>query len=98
MNFKFETTEETLEYCNEIVSCLIEFAGKSQNEAESLVNEYWSDEPIFTDDDFRLHEDPYYWAMCIIHDSKIGSNNPNWTRDKKFWPPPKSFTIRWYGQ
>lgn len=97
MKFSFETTEDTYEYCMEVVECLRTYCGKSEEEAVQIVNMYWEDEEIFGDDDFRLHEAPYYWAMCIAHDKTIGDNRPNWDKDPALWPPPKDFLERWYG-
>ncbi|HIE29908.1 TPA: hypothetical protein EYP66_21780 [Candidatus Poribacteria bacterium] len=71
--------------------------GKNNQEAVQPVNMYWEGEGIFENDDFRLHEAPYYWAICIAHDKTIGDNRPNWDKDAALWPPPKDFLERWYG-
>ena len=96
MKFSFKTTENTHKYCMEIVECLKTYCGKFEDEAIQFVNMYWEDEGTFGDDDFRLHEDPYYWAMCIAHDRLIGDNRPAWDQDPRLWPPPKAFRERWY--
>ncbi len=94
--FSFKTTENTHKYCIEVVECLKTYCGKSEEKAIQLVNRYWENEGTFEDDDFRLHEDPYYWAMCIAHDRIIGDNRPDWDKDPTLWPPPKAFRERWY--
>lgn len=85
MEFNFTTTDETYDYCCEVVNCLMTYCSKSQEKALSLVNAYWHDELIFDEEDFRLHEYPYYWAMCIEYHCILWENNP------QLWPPPKEY-------
>lgn len=91
MEFSFETTNLTYEYCREVVDCLMTYCGKTKEEALNLVNIIWEDEVVFDEDDLRLHEFPYYWAMCMIHHHILGDNNPEWYHDLRLWPPPKEY-------
>lgn len=91
----FFVTDETREYCDAVVWCLVEYGKKDHENAVELVNQYWKDEPSFEDDDFRQHEPPYFWAMCIIHDPVLGDNYPSWWDDPKFWPPPTEACDLW---
>lgn len=93
MNFSFTTTQETYNYCEEIVECLQTYFSWSKHEAIQLVNEYWEDEQAFDDYDLRLHEFPYYWAVCI-HLKVTGRNTPNWWKDSSLWPPPQEYNER----
>lgn len=96
--FAFTVTDETRKYCDEVVRCLIDYGKKDREDAVALVNQFWVKRPWFDDDDSRLHEAPYFWAMCIIHHPKIGDNYPSWWDDPKYWPPPPEFNRRWYGK
>ncbi|PCJ54304.1 MAG: hypothetical protein COA79_22090 [Planctomycetota bacterium] len=96
MKYSFATTDETNIYCNEIVACLIEYSQLDESEALSMLNRYWDDKEMFDEDDFRLHEDPYFWSMCMVHGPKVGKDNPEWAKDKRYWPPPQNFYDRWY--
>lgn len=86
--FVFSVTDDTQKYCDEVVRLLIKYGCKNKHDAVLLVNMFWSDETIFSDCDLRLHEPPYFWAMCIIHDPTLGLNHPSWWKDPKYWPPP----------
>lgn len=96
MEFSFITTDLTYEYCCEVVECLVTYCQKTQPEALRLVNAVWQDESIFDEEDLRLHEYPYYWAMCIAHHYTLGDNEPNWYQDSKLWPPPKEYLEKHY--
>jgi hypothetical protein len=96
VNFEFNTDEETQEFCREIVKCLEKYCSKSSTEAINLINLYWKNGGDFTKDDFRLHEDPYYWAMTIVHDRIIGDNDPFWYKNPNLYPAPKDFLDYWY--
>ena len=96
MKFSFPTTPETNEFCTVVVKCLVKYGNKSEEEALNLVNSFWEKAGEFTVDDYRLHEDPYYWAMCIFHDRQIGDNRPEWWKDPTLWPPPKEFLEYWH--
>ncbi len=96
MKFEFKTTKETYEYCVEVVQCLVLYCNKSEEEAIELVNKDWKDDGPFDENDYRLHEEPYYWAMCICHDRVLGDNRPDWFRDPALWPPPKEYFKRRY--
>jgi len=98
VKFVFETTLETQGYCEEVVNCIVKYGNKPEAAAVELVNLFWKDKKEFFELDFRLHEDPYYWAMCIIHDRSIGDNRPHWEKDPALSPPPKEFLDRWYTQ
>jgi hypothetical protein len=95
MEFSFTTTEETYKYCCEVVDCLVTYCGKTQEEALELVNLIWKDEPIFDEDDLRLHEYPYYWAMGIAHHPILGDNKRGWYHDRQLWPPPPEYLQRY---
>ena len=95
--FKFVTTQETSEFCLEVVRCLEIYCQKERVDAINLVNSFWADKETFSNEDYRLHEDPYYWAMCIAHDKVIGDNNLHWDQNPLLWPPPKDFLAYWYG-
>ena len=53
-------------YRREIVRCLVEYAGKSQVEAEALVDDR-NLAPEHDGDWIVFHELPWYWAMVIVH-------------------------------
>jgi hypothetical protein len=91
MEFTFTTTNETYEYCCEVVNCLMTYCKKSQEEALGLVNAYWYEKIIFDEEDCRLHEYPYYWAMCMTDHYIQGEIRRDWWHDPKLWPPPKEY-------
>lgn len=91
MEFSFITTKDTYSYCCEVVDCLVNYCGKTQEESLYLVNFFWRDEPVFDEDDLRLHEYPYYWAMGIAHHWVLGDNQPEWYHDPQLWPPPREY-------
>jgi hypothetical protein len=95
--FAFKTTEETYGYCLEVMQCLVSYCHKSEEAAIKLVNRYWQEYDLFDEYDYRLHEEPYYWAMCICHDRILGDNRPDWFRDPTLWPPPKAYFTQRYG-
>jgi len=95
MKVAFSTTPATQHYCTEVVECLVRFGGVSEQDAIAFVNSYWSAEPEFTEEDFRLHEDPYYWAMWILYPFKHGYD---WTQDPSRQNAPADLLERWYGQ
>ena len=93
MMFAFETTPTTQRYSEEVVDCMVKYAGRSQEQAIVLLNRFMLESPfplsVFDDNNYMLHEDPYYTAMCIIHHPVLGDNRPNWHGDPNLWPPPK---------
>jgi len=94
--YSFQVTDATRRYCDEIVWCLVEFAGKDEHTVIRLVNQLWGTDP-FDDQDDRLHESPYYWAMAIAHHPTLGDNQPEWWRDPELARPPAQFIAHWYG-
>jgi thymidine kinase len=98
MEFSFITTNSTYEYCCEVVECLVIYCEKTQEEALRLVNDFWKHRSVFNENDLRLHECPYYWAMCMAHHYILGDNYPDWDHDPQLWPPPKEYLEKLYGQ
>jgi len=97
--FEFQMSAPALErYCNEIVNCLVQYAQKSEPEALAMVNDFWRDDDPLTEDDLRLHEDPYYWAISILTLPRSRSTGYDWTSDPDWYPPPKDFLDRRYPQ
>jgi thymidine kinase len=95
IEFNFKTTEETYKYCCEVVECLMTYCGKTEKEALRLVNLIWKDRSVFDEDDLRLHEYPYYWAMGIDHHPILGDNKGGWYHDPQLWPPPPEYLQRY---
>jgi hypothetical protein len=93
MRFVFQTVPLTQRYCELVVECLVKCCGKTEGEAVELVNRFWGDIPSFPDDDYRLHELPYYSAMAICHHPILGDNTPEWWRDERNWPPPPEYSM-----
>ncbi len=85
MEFSFTTTDETYKYCCEVVDCLVTYCKKSQEEALNMVNAYWHEKLTFDEEDYLLHEYPYYWAMCMEYPGISWEYNP------QLWPPPKEY-------
>jgi hypothetical protein len=94
MNFSFRTTENTQHFCQQIVKCLVRFGSVSTDEAVSLVNAYWAERPALDENDLRLHENPYFWAMCILYPGNAGYD---WTRDPCRNNTPADLSEKWYG-
>lgn len=97
MRFAFDVSPDTQAYCEEVVYCLVTYCGKAEGHALSLVNRFWADENI-TQDNLVLHEEPYYWAMCIAHHPVLGDNQPEWWRNPKLSPTPKEALDHWHGR
>jgi hypothetical protein len=89
--FNFKTDDYTYYFCQEVVRCPKVYCEKSHEEALQLINQCWSDEPVFDEYDYRVHEFPYYWAMCMTHDRRWWDNHPEWRKDPTLWPPPKEY-------
>jgi len=87
--FPFINFLSGIEYMSEVVQCMVEYCGATEDEAIIKLNQLWSDSPFVDQDDLRLHDDPYIWANLI----QFGDG---WWRDSSRWPPPKSFLDRWY--
>ena len=92
MKFSFATAE-CQHFCEEIVECLVRFGSLSTSEAVSLLNSHWADWPLDVND-LRLHENPYYWAMCILY---AGEGGYDWTQDPARQRTPLDLCKRWYG-
>jgi hypothetical protein len=73
---------------------VVRFGGLSGDDAVTLVNSYWSERCAFTDDDMRLHENPYYWAMCMLYPA---AHEYDWTQDPARKDTPEDLRKRWYG-
>lgn len=53
-----------------IKGIIVEYAKKSKNEAESIINNFkYFSKPIetFSDAIFFSHETEYHWAMCMVY-------------------------------
>ena len=81
IDFLFTTTEETLSYCEEVINCLQTYFNYSQEQSINLINNFWQNEQTFDNDDYRLHECSYYWAV-VIHLKTIGKCTERWWKDK----------------
>ncbi len=79
--------EQAVLWCQDIVNCLVRYAGKTRKEAERLVASSYI--PKFFNDDacYVFREVPYYWAMTLLY----GRSNPQWYKDEKLWPPPSDY-------
>lgn len=97
MKFTFNTTEETYQYCLDVVDCLQTYCNKTREEAHQLLENFWAGDLTFDNNDVRLHECPYYWAMGIAHHQTLGDNYLDWIRDSSIWPPPQDYRERYYG-
>jgi hypothetical protein len=84
-----EYIEQAVLWCQDIVNCLVRYAGRTQKEAEQLVASSYIPEFLneHVGDVFR--EIPYYWAMVLLH----GRSNQQWYKDKNLWPPPSDYHI-----
>ncbi len=74
------------QYHEEIVECLVRYGHMSEDEAEALL-ERWGLLANVKEDSVVFHEYPYFWAMNLMH----GSEEPEWFRDPKLWPPPQDY-------
>jgi hypothetical protein len=82
-----EYIEQAILWCQDIVNCLVRYAGKKQKEAEQLVASSYIPEFLNKDAGYVFHEIPYYWAMELLY----GRSNELWYKDKKLWPPPSNY-------
>ena len=83
--FAFQMDPVVEPYVRKVVVCLVRYAELEEGEALRLVNRFWTDWGYFSEDDLRLHEEPYYWAMCMTQ------SKPEWWKDSSLWPPPKDY-------
>lgn len=93
--YAFSVTNETRLFSDLVIKNLMRFGDLSEADAMGLLHRVWSDLPKFEDDDHRLHEPPYYHAMCILHHPELGDNRPEWWKDKQLWPPPPDVASEW---
>jgi hypothetical protein len=63
----FQLSPEAEVLCNAVLRTLIAFCGYTKAEAIELVNKNWAADPFLDDNDMRLHEHGYYWAMTFHH-------------------------------
>lgn len=81
--------EELHEFCKEIVRYLVRYGNLDEADAWSRVQEARLCEAESEIDRIViLHEEPYYWAMSILH----GRNDPYWWQNPELWPPPEDAT------
>ena len=87
-----DTEEQLKEYHRIIVQCLIKYGGLDEQEAQRRIEESRLLSELDTEYDlmYLFHEEPYYWAMDILH----SAGNPQWYRDPKLWPPPEDYYDR----
>lgn len=82
-----EDAKELERYKQEISQCLVRYGDLSEVEANQIVE---SDSLFEVKNDTQLflifHEEPYYWAMMMLH----AESNPLWYQDPTLWPPPES--------
>ncbi|MCC6603508.1 MAG: hypothetical protein IT327_09880 [Anaerolineae bacterium] len=74
-------------YFNEIKQLLMEHGNLDESKAERLIDESGIFADLVTENDllYLFHEEPYYWAMEILH----APINPEWYQDPNLWPPPR---------
>jgi len=80
--------EKTLnEYYVDITRLLIKYGELNPEKVEQLIDNsgLFKDLDTIYDLAFLFHEEPYYWAMDLLH----RPNNPEWAFDPKLWPPPE---------
>ena len=83
---------ELKEFCDEIVSCLIEFLKMNETTARELVEvSQVCNRNTELENNMLHHETPYYWAMRIYY-----VDNPDWHNNPVLWPPPDSYLKKWY--
>lgn len=83
-----EDAKELERYKQEISQCLVRYGGLSEMEANQIVErnnlfEVKNDTQLF----LIFHEEPYYWAMMMLHTQQ----NPLWYQDPTLWPPPADY-------
>jgi hypothetical protein len=83
--------EQAVLWCQDIVNCLVRYAGRTREEAEQLVSSSYIPQFLNEDVNYVFHEIPYYWAMVLLY----GRSNLQWYKDKKLWPPPDDYSIPW---
>ncbi|MDC1142305.1 hypothetical protein OAU50_04380 [Planctomycetota bacterium] len=98
MKWEFSVTPKTDRYCQEIVRCMGLYGDLPSDVAVVMINEFWKEDGEFGNDDFRLHEDPYYWAMSMVHRERAIAEGIDWCKDPKYYPPPSDWQARWYGE
>lgn len=80
-------------FCDQIVSCLVQYGGISLEEARHLLeSKRLCDADTAYQQMLLFHEPPYYWAMELLYADK----NPQWHLDPKLWPPPQEYLDSWY--
>lgn len=82
-----EDVEQAVLWCQDIVACLVKYAGKTQKEAERLVVSSYIPEFLNDEVDYVFREVPYYWAMVLLY----GRSNQLWYKDEDLWPPPDDY-------
>ena len=71
------------------VLCLVQYGGMN---IEQAYNEVFRNPPFSEDftgktEDIVFHEEPYYWAMSVLHKD----NDPAWYHNPQLWPIPKHY-------
>jgi len=94
-DYNFSVEGEARKYCDLVVDNLIRLGNLSESDSLRLLHQVWNDLERLDDDDFRLHESPYYTAMCMLHHPEFGDNNPEWWTDESLWPPPPDILREW---
>lgn len=84
-----EDVEQAIRWCQDIVNCLVRYAGKTQEEAERIVVSSYISKFLDEDPDYIFREIPYYWAMELLY----GRGNALWYKDEKLWPPPSDYQL-----
>jgi len=82
-----EYVEQAVLWCQDIVDCLVKYAGEAREEAEQFVRASYIIEFLNEDVHYVFRDKPYYWAMTLLY----GRANPQWYQDKTLWPPPNDY-------
>ncbi|MDH3348970.1 MAG: hypothetical protein OEM02_12835 [Desulfobulbaceae bacterium] len=64
--YSFKVDYEGRDYCDMVVDAIKTLTNCSEEEALSLVNNYWNDEE-FVGDTLNYHEVPKHWAKIICY-------------------------------
>lgn len=89
--YPFARTDETRRFCSRVEEALVTFCGFDADTARGLILRFWASYDDIADDEYLMHEPPYYYAMAIAHHPVLGDNQPEWYRDPRFWPPPEGW-------
>ncbi|MBD0384883.1 hypothetical protein [Paenibacillus sedimenti] len=83
IQFSFVTDEKAVDFCNKIITIMINHFHISEKEALGRINRQWENNGDFVGLDIRYHELTEYWAYLIYY----GDGTYYWYKDKEKLTP-----------